>query len=76
MAIATYSFDLYDNSLTIYNTSGNLDRSSYQCVINRQASRIAYLTVLYTLTFNSQRTTVGGNDTVHQQYLILINILD
>ena len=67
MLIPTYSFDLRDNSLTVHNASRNLDGSSYQCVINRLASRIAYLTILYysmnTSTSVSQLTTVtvGGN---------------
>ena len=68
MSISTYTFDVQDNSLTVHNASRNLDGTSYQCVIDRRASRIAYLTVLcYSLdvtgTFASQHTTVtgGGN---------------
>ena len=70
MATPAFSFDLYDNSLTINNASLDLDGSSFQCVIDRRPSRIAYLTVLYnpldtsTFTLQLQQTIVaapGGN---------------
>ena len=74
LSIPTYSFDLRDNSLTIHNVSQDLDGVSYQCIINRRASRVAYLTVQYyslnTSTFIAQQTTAGGNKPPCISYII------
>lgn len=54
---STYSYNLADNSLTIHNISRTLDGSSFQCIINRQASKTGYLIVQYTYVAASETTT-------------------
>ena len=48
-----YTFDPLNNSLTINSSPRSLDGASFQCVINRQESRIGYLTVLYHATIST-----------------------
>ena len=60
-SIPTYSFNLVDNSLVIHNVSRRLDGISYQCVIERQASQIGYLTVITIICHQENNNTVTAS---------------
>ena len=57
MAKPEFKFNLNNNSLMIRNASRSLDGSTFQCIINRRASSIAYLTVLNSTLFTENSIT-------------------
>lgn len=62
MSIPGFVFDIHNNSLILANVSRRLDGFTFQCIINRQASQVAFLTVLYPLSTTAMLNTVHITD--------------
>lgn len=46
ITITTYTFDMFDNSLTVNSPPKSLNGTSFQCVLDGHRSRIGYLMVI------------------------------
>ena len=65
-----FIFISHNNSLVLYNISRRLDGYTFQCIIDRQASQIAYLTVWYPLStttavLNQSKSLNGKKEIIH-----------
>ena len=65
-----FTYNQFDNSLTIRNASKGLDGYSFQCKLNRRSSNIGYLSVVVivsTNTVSELATTIYTGRLMHCQ---------